>query len=237
MGVQYFQTKPFLLGIKLLVLLTSLGTPFNVTTCSVWPQVQAAGLGVAMMMPGRAWDLPGVTRPTRPTRQLVGGTTHLGKISDLLLDWLALRPYDNIFRVSAKKGRATTLESPTHSAIDTWKILKVTKIIGYQLHPATRSSARDTGSTVLAMGWSLGQDGAPTWLPCSHRIRVTFGDQNLGTLISITIAVQWMFVEFSLRASDILDWSLVSSLLAFFHCESGEQLIFAMLVLLGPQLK
>jgi hypothetical protein len=66
---------------------------------------------------------------------------------------------------------------------------------------------------------------------------VTFGGQNLGTLINITIAVQWMFVEFSLRASDILDWSLVSSLLPFFHCESGEQLIFAMLVLLGPQLK
>jgi hypothetical protein len=161
-GVHDFQTKPFLLGIKLLVLSSwHLWAP-HLTTCSVWPQVQAAGLGVAMMMPGRAWDLPTVTRPTRPTRQLVRGTTHLGKISDLLLDWLALRPYDNIFRVSAKKRRATTLQSPTHSAIDTWKIFKVTKIIGYQLHPATRSSARDTGSTVLAMGWSLGQDGAPT---------------------------------------------------------------------------
>ena len=84
-GYHIFQTKPFLNGIKLLVLLTSLGTPFD-NLLSL-----AAGAGRRFGCRNddarsRMGEKPGVTRPTRPTRQLVGGTTHLGKISDLLLD-------------------------------------------------------------------------------------------------------------------------------------------------------
>ena len=178
----------------------------------------------------------GVTRPTGPPRQLVGGTTKFGydfRPAALFFSTTLI----TIFPESLQKNNLGHHPPVTYTLSDRYmKDPKGTKSPGYWLRPATRSSADRFNS----IGYGLEPRtrwGTNLVVVSGTKIRVTLVGENLGTLINIRITVKWMFVEFEVRASDILDWSLVSSLFPFFHGESCEQLIVAMLVLLGPQLK